>query len=193
MANVHVHRALVDQGSSTVIFFKTAFDKLGLGPQELRAYNEMLFGLGDIPVQPLGYFPTDGGIATLKGDQLAGRKCYNTQVDKKVKNLSDKSYVIELERPQSKENPRPEPQGELEQVQVGKEADKVTSIGAHIPEELKQSLTELLRRNADLFAYKCPTCRVSHQNSCPIDYPSAQAPDLCNREEENKGKKGHKP
>ncbi|MED6118068.1 hypothetical protein PIB30_116086, partial [Stylosanthes scabra] len=54
MANVHVHRALVDQGSSTDILFKTAFDKLGLEPQELRAYNEMLFGLGDIPVQPLG-------------------------------------------------------------------------------------------------------------------------------------------
>ena len=55
LANANLHRTLIDQGSSADILFKTAFDKLGLEEKELRAYPNSLFGLGDTPVQPLGY------------------------------------------------------------------------------------------------------------------------------------------
>ncbi|XP_072090464.1 uncharacterized protein [Arachis hypogaea] len=55
LANANLHRTLVDQESSANILFKTAFDKLGLQEKELRAYPNSLFGLGDTPIQPLGY------------------------------------------------------------------------------------------------------------------------------------------
>ena len=55
LANANLHRTLIDQGSSADILFKIAFDKLGLDERELRAYPNNLFGLGDTPIQPLGY------------------------------------------------------------------------------------------------------------------------------------------
>ncbi|XP_072071935.1 uncharacterized protein [Arachis hypogaea] len=57
LANTNLHRTLVDQGSSADILFKSTFDKLGLREKELRAYPNSLFGLGDAPIQPLGYIP----------------------------------------------------------------------------------------------------------------------------------------
>ncbi|XP_057734466.1 uncharacterized protein LOC130949874 [Arachis stenosperma] len=57
LANAHLHRTLVDQGSSADILFKSAFDKLGLQEKELRASPNSLFGLGDALIQPLGYIP----------------------------------------------------------------------------------------------------------------------------------------
>ncbi|XP_057761514.1 uncharacterized protein LOC130981815 [Arachis stenosperma] len=55
LANANLHRTLIDQGSSAEILFKTAFNKLSLEEKELKAYSNSLFGLGDTPVQPLGY------------------------------------------------------------------------------------------------------------------------------------------
>ncbi|XP_015955106.1 uncharacterized protein LOC107479488 [Arachis duranensis] len=57
LANGNLHRTLVDQGSSTDILFKSAFDMLDLQEKELRAYPNILFGLGDAPIQPVGYIP----------------------------------------------------------------------------------------------------------------------------------------
>ncbi|XP_072087139.1 uncharacterized protein [Arachis hypogaea] len=57
LANANLHRTLVDQGSSADILFKSTFDKLRLQEKELRAYPNILFGLGDAPIQPLGYIP----------------------------------------------------------------------------------------------------------------------------------------
>ncbi|XP_072084367.1 uncharacterized protein [Arachis hypogaea] len=55
LVNAHLHRTLVDQGSSADILFKLAFDKLGLEEKELKAYPDTLFGLGDAPIKPLGF------------------------------------------------------------------------------------------------------------------------------------------
>ncbi|XP_025703952.1 uncharacterized protein [Arachis hypogaea] len=57
LANVNLHKTLVDQGSSADILFKPAFDKLGLDERELKAYPDTLYGLGDLPIKPLGYIP----------------------------------------------------------------------------------------------------------------------------------------
>ncbi|XP_025685188.1 uncharacterized protein [Arachis hypogaea] len=55
LANANLYRTLIDQGSSSDILFKSAFDKLGLQYKELRTHPNSLFGLGDTPIQPLGY------------------------------------------------------------------------------------------------------------------------------------------
>ncbi|XP_016167927.1 uncharacterized protein LOC107610382 [Arachis ipaensis] len=57
LANAHLHRILVDHGSSADILFKPAFDKLGLDEKELRAYPDTLYGLADTPIKPLGFIP----------------------------------------------------------------------------------------------------------------------------------------
>ncbi|XP_025611928.1 uncharacterized protein [Arachis hypogaea] len=57
LTNAHLHRTLVDQGSSANILFKPAFNKLGLDERELKAYPNTLYGLGDMPIKPLGYIP----------------------------------------------------------------------------------------------------------------------------------------
>ncbi|XP_025647940.1 uncharacterized protein [Arachis hypogaea] len=57
LANAHLHRTLVDQGSSADILFKLAFDKLGLDEKELRAYPDTLYGLGDTPIKSLEFRP----------------------------------------------------------------------------------------------------------------------------------------
>ncbi|XP_057747230.1 uncharacterized protein LOC130966442 [Arachis stenosperma] len=57
LANANLHRTLVDQGSYADILFKSTFDKLFLQEKELRAYPNSLYGIGDTPIQPLGYIP----------------------------------------------------------------------------------------------------------------------------------------
>ncbi|XP_016185777.1 uncharacterized protein LOC107627458 [Arachis ipaensis] len=57
LANTNLHRTLVDQGSSADILFTPALDKLELEENELRAYPDTLYGLGDTPIQPLGFIP----------------------------------------------------------------------------------------------------------------------------------------
>ncbi|XP_072078181.1 uncharacterized protein [Arachis hypogaea] len=57
LANAHLHRTLVDQGSSANILFKPAFNKLGLDEKELRAYPDTLFGLGDTSIRLMGFIP----------------------------------------------------------------------------------------------------------------------------------------
>ncbi|XP_072087151.1 uncharacterized protein [Arachis hypogaea] len=57
LANTHLHRTLVDQGSSADILFKPVFDKLGLDKKGLRAYPDTLFELRDTPIKPLGFMP----------------------------------------------------------------------------------------------------------------------------------------
>ncbi|XP_072077942.1 uncharacterized protein [Arachis hypogaea] len=55
LANANLHRILVDQGSLADILFKPAFDKLGLDVKDLKANSDNLFGMGDMPIQPLGF------------------------------------------------------------------------------------------------------------------------------------------
>ncbi|XP_072087858.1 uncharacterized protein [Arachis hypogaea] len=55
LANAHLHRTLVDQGSSADVLFKPALDKLGLDKKELRVYPDTLYGLGDTPIKPLRF------------------------------------------------------------------------------------------------------------------------------------------
>ncbi|XP_072056256.1 uncharacterized protein [Arachis hypogaea] len=57
LENSHLHRTLVDQGSSADILFKPASDKLGLDEKELKAYSDTLYGLGETPIKPLRFIP----------------------------------------------------------------------------------------------------------------------------------------
>ena len=51
------------------------------------------------------------------------------------------------------EGRRPELDGELEEIQIGKESGQTTRINKNLPTSLKQDLAIFLRFNADLFAW----------------------------------------
>ncbi|XP_015970390.1 uncharacterized protein LOC107493870 [Arachis duranensis] len=55
LTNANLHRTLIEQGSSADILFKPAFDNLRLEENDLMAYLDSLFRLGDTPNRTLCY------------------------------------------------------------------------------------------------------------------------------------------
>ena len=54
VANITVHRVLIDNESSTNIIFALAFDKMGIGREKLEPVNAQLRGFSGEKVLPLG-------------------------------------------------------------------------------------------------------------------------------------------
>ena len=54
MANKTIHRVLIDNGSSTDIIFTSAFDKIGIGRENLEPVNTHLRGFSREKVLPMG-------------------------------------------------------------------------------------------------------------------------------------------
>ncbi|XP_072088056.1 uncharacterized protein [Arachis hypogaea] len=98
-------------------------------------------------------FPTAEGIATMKGEQKLARRCYNESLNQKCDPRGKEANTIELGGAQVREELRPHPKGETEDVQVGDTPDKTTSIGANLREDLKELLVRLLKENFDLFTW----------------------------------------
>ncbi|MED6151528.1 hypothetical protein PIB30_083378 [Stylosanthes scabra] len=55
--------------------------------------------------------------------------------------------LVDLEPPKKKMQERPKPKGDLQQVQIGQRPDQVTMIAKNLPEKLKESLAQFLKRN----------------------------------------------
>ena len=51
------------------------------------------------------------------------------------------------------EGRRPKPDGELEEVQIGKKHEQTTRVNKDLPTMMKRDLVAFLRSNADLFAW----------------------------------------
>ena len=97
-------------------------------------------------------FPTPKGIATVKADQKMARHCYNESPN--LRGRGEEFHTIELGRVQRREELRPQPEGEIEKVQIGDTSDKTTNIGTILRGDSKELLIQFLRDNVDLFAWK---------------------------------------
>ena len=123
----------------------------------LSAYN-MLLGrpsLNAIKVIPSAYhmmikFPTVHGVGMVLGDQRVARKCYTASMKQKavdnvnVNGLDMRDEVLT----------RPEPSEELELISLDDDPEHLAYIGSKLTEDLKSLLTQFLRQNRDVFAWK---------------------------------------
>ena len=95
-------------------------------------------------------FPTVNGVGTVRGDQRVARECYTTSMKQKtVDNVS----VGELDM-RDEVLTRPEPSEELEPVTLDDDPEHLAYIGSKLAEGLKGLLTQFLRHNRDIFAWK---------------------------------------
>ena len=121
------------------------------------AYN-MLLGrpsLNAIKAIPSAYhmiikFPTMHGVVMVRGDQRVARECCTASMkQKKVDNVS----VEELDM-RDEVLTRPEPSEELEPVSLDDDPEHLAYIGSKQAKDLKGLLTQFLRHNRDVFAWK---------------------------------------
>ena len=121
------------------------------------AYN-MLLGrpsLNAIKAIPSAYhmvikFPTIHGVGMVRGDQRVARECYTASMKQRA---VDNVNVDELDM-RDEVLTRPEPSEELEPVSLDDDPEHLTYIGSKLAEDLKSLLTQILRQNRDVFAWK---------------------------------------
>ena len=121
------------------------------------AYN-MLLGkpsLNAIKAIPSVYhmiikFPTVHGVGMVRGDQRVARECYTTSMKQRA---VDNVNVDELDMCDEVLT-RPEPSEELEPVQLDDDSEHLAYIGTKLAGDLKSLLTQFLRQNRDVFAWK---------------------------------------
>ena len=121
------------------------------------AYN-MLLGrpsLNAIRAIPSAYhmiikFPTMNGVGMVRGDQRVARECYTASMKQKtVDNVS----IGELDM-RDEVLTRPEPSEELEPVTLDDDPEHLAYVGSKLAKDLKDLLTQFLRQNRDIFAWK---------------------------------------
>ena len=121
------------------------------------AYN-MLLGrpsLNAIKAVPSAYhmiikFPTVHGVGTVQGDQRVARECYTASMKQRA---VDNVNVGELDM-RDEVLTRPEPSEELEPVSLDDDPEHLAYIGSKLAKDLKSLLTQFLRHNRDIFAWK---------------------------------------
>ena len=121
------------------------------------AYN-MLLGrpsLNAIKAIPSAYhmiikFPTMHGIGMVRGDQRVARECYTASMKQKA---VDNVNTDELDMCDEVLT-RPKPSEELEPVSLDDDLEHLAYIGSKLAKELKGLLTQFLRQNRDIFAWK---------------------------------------
>ena len=86
----------------------------------------------------------------VRGDQRVARECYTASMKQKaVDNMS----VDELDM-RDEVLTRPEPSEELEPVSLDDDPEHLAYIGSKLEKDLKSLLTQFLRQNIDVFAWK---------------------------------------
>ncbi|XP_072087012.1 uncharacterized protein [Arachis hypogaea] len=169
-----IKRILIDTGADSNIMFRNVFDALGLRDSDLTthqhdfvilrdstAYNIIL---GRKTINDLGaaistkllvmkFITDDGSVGSLRGDLETAVACDHASLSLRKKSKEASGVFLADLDARVDDKPRPEPEGDLEKFRVGEEHDKFTFINRNLPHEIKESLMEMIRANADLFAW----------------------------------------
>ncbi|XP_072087040.1 uncharacterized protein [Arachis hypogaea] len=95
----------------------------------------------------------DGSIGTIHGDREVTTECDNTSLALRKKSRDAAGvFLADLDARQDGQ-PRPEPEGDMEKLQIGPTKEEYTFINRNLPYDLKEELSQLLKQNRDLFAF----------------------------------------
>ncbi|XP_072083633.1 uncharacterized protein [Arachis hypogaea] len=99
------------------------------------------------------FIAEDDSIGTIHGDREIAAECDNTSLAlrKKSRNAAG-IFLADLDARQDGQ-PRPEPEGDMEKLQIGQIKDEYTFINRNLPYDLKEDLSQFLKQNRDLFAF----------------------------------------
>ena len=86
----------------------------------------------------------------VRGDQRVARECYSASLKKKA---VDNIYLDEIDM-HDEVNTRPEPSEELKPVLLDDNPEHLAYIGSKLVDVLRSLLTQFLRQNKDVFAWK---------------------------------------
>ncbi|XP_072076456.1 uncharacterized protein [Arachis hypogaea] len=99
------------------------------------------------------FITDDGSVGSIKGDLETAVACDHASLSLRKKSKEASGVFLADLDARIDDKPRPEPEGDLEKFRVGEEDDKFTFINRNLPHEMKEPLMEMIRANADLFAW----------------------------------------
>nr|XP_025677640.1 uncharacterized protein LOC112777478 [Arachis hypogaea] len=95
----------------------------------------------------------DGSIGTIHGDREVAAECDNTSLALRKKSRDAAGiFLADLDARQDGQ-PRPEPEGDMEKLQIGPTKEEYTFINRNLPYDLKEDLSQFLKQNRDLFTF----------------------------------------
>ncbi|XP_015950995.2 uncharacterized protein LOC107475832 [Arachis duranensis] len=98
-------------------------------------------------------FITDrGAVGSIRGDLETAVACDNANLSLRKKSKEASGVFLTDIDARVGDNPRPEPEGDLEKFRVGDTEEKFTFVNRNLPHELKKHLVEMIKANGDLFA-----------------------------------------
>ncbi|PNY11290.1 gag-pol polyprotein [Trifolium pratense] len=116
------------------------------------------------------YNPYNGGVGTVRGDQLLAKQCYESSLKIRHRTSNSGSTPNQKQAPRqgginvienADMDPREEfqdrrvsPIEELEQVQIGEEPHQTTNLGTTLLHSEREKIMKILKKNVDLFAWK---------------------------------------
>ncbi|XP_016193027.1 uncharacterized protein LOC107633953 [Arachis ipaensis] len=99
------------------------------------------------------FITEDGSVETIHGDREVAAECDNTSLALQKKSRDAAGiFLADLDARQDGQ-PRPEPEGDMEKLQVERTKDEYTFINRNLPYDLKEDLSQFLKQNRDLFAF----------------------------------------
>ncbi|XP_072076563.1 uncharacterized protein [Arachis hypogaea] len=99
------------------------------------------------------FITDDRSVGSLRGDLETAVACDHASLSLRKKSKEASGVFLADLDARVDDKPRPEPEADLEKFRVGEEDDKFTFINRNLPHEIKEPLMEMIRANADLFAW----------------------------------------
>ncbi|XP_072065626.1 uncharacterized protein [Arachis hypogaea] len=123
----------------------------------------------------------DGTIGTIHGDREVAAECDNNSLALRKKSRDAAGIFLADLDARLDGQPRPEPEGDMEKLQIGPTKEEYTFINRNLPHDLKEELSQLLKQNRDLFAFTpadmpgiSPNLMSHHLAVDPLAKPVAQ-------------------